>query len=48
MANTNRRTFLKNSLAAGTALLAPTVLPASALGADGATAPSNRIVMGSI
>jgi predicted dehydrogenase len=45
----NRRRFLKTTLAAaGTAAVLPTIVPSSALGADGATAPSDRIVMGTI
>src|SRR5947207_794702 len=39
----SRRRFLA---AAGLAAIAPTIIPASALGADGKTAPSNRITMG--
>jgi predicted dehydrogenase len=44
----NRRAFLKSL--AGTAAVAgfPTIIPASALGADGNVPPSDRIVMGSI
>lgn len=44
-----RRSFLKKSLAAaaGTMVL-PHIIPASALGMNGLTAPSDRIVMGSI
>jgi predicted dehydrogenase len=41
----NRRHFLKGVLAAA---VAPAFIPASALGADGRPAPSNRIVMGCI
>lgn len=41
----SRRAFLKASAAAVTL---PCVVPASALGRDGQTAPSNRIVMGGI
>ena len=41
-----RRTFLKTTAAAGAALALPTIIPSSALGLDGAVAPSNRIVMG--
>ena len=48
MSSLNRRTFLKRSLLAGGALAAPLIIPASALGRDGAVAPSNRIVMGGI
>ncbi len=42
---TSRRAFLK---CAGATALAPWVVPASALGADGATAPSNRTTLGFI
>lgn len=47
--NKNRRKFMKN--AAGTAIgmiAAPFIIPGSALGKNGAIAPSNRIVMGGI
>jgi predicted dehydrogenase len=45
----SRRGFLKRgtALAAGAAVF-PAIVPASALGADGTVAPSNRIVMGCI
>jgi ASC-1-like (ASCH) protein len=44
-----RRAFLRRSSAAAAAGAAfPAIIPASALGADGHTAPSNRIVMASI
>ncbi|MBM4074345.1 MAG: Gfo/Idh/MocA family oxidoreductase [Planctomycetes bacterium] len=44
-----RRAFLKTALSlTGTAVLAPTIIPASALGRDGAVAPSERIVVGGI
>jgi predicted dehydrogenase len=43
--NKNRRTFLKS---AGAAAMAPWIIPASALGADGATPPSDRISLGLI
>jgi predicted dehydrogenase len=43
---TSRRRFLKTTAAA--ALAAPTVVPASVLGAEGATAPSERIRLGLI
>lgn len=44
-----RRSFLKSSLAVtGTAVLAPTIIPSSALGRDGFVAPSERIVVGGI
>jgi predicted dehydrogenase len=45
----HRRRFLGTSLAAtGAAVLAPTIIPSSALGRDGAVAPSERIVVGGI
>jgi hypothetical protein len=43
-----RRRFLKGAVAAGGVLAVPSVIPASALGRDGAAAPSERIVMASI
>ena len=43
----SRRTFLKRA-ATGAAALAPAIIPAAALGADGAVAPSNRIALGFI
>src|SRR4051812_42900608 len=44
-----RRRFLKTALsAAGAAVMAPTIIPSSALGRDGAVAPSERIVLGGI
>src|SRR5664280_281906 len=44
-----RRTFLKGTLAGAACVLGfPTIVPASALGADGATAPSDRITLGCI
>jgi len=43
-----RRGFLKTAAVAGAALMAPAVIPGSALGKDGAVAPSERIVMGGI
>ena len=39
----SRRQFIATTAAA---IAAPTIIPSSALGADGAVAPSNRIVMG--
>ena len=42
---TGRRSFLKQSLAVAAA---PWIIPASARGADGRPAPSNRIAMGCI
>jgi predicted dehydrogenase len=44
----SRRTFLKQSLLAGRAALAPLVVPARVLGRGGSVAPSNRIVLGGI
>ncbi len=45
----NRRGFLKGAATAGAAAVAfPMVIPGPSLGKDGAAAPSNRIVMGSI
>ena len=44
-----RRQFLKTSAAVtGGAIAAPTIIPSSALGLDGAVAPSERIVVGGI
>lgn len=43
-----RRQFLTTAAKAGPVLLAPTIIPASALGRDGAVAPSERIVLGAI
>jgi predicted dehydrogenase len=44
-----RRRFLKAALsAAGAAVMAPTIIPSSAFGLDGAVAPSERIVVGGI
>jgi predicted dehydrogenase len=45
----NRRRFLKTALSASAAtVMAPTIIPSSALGRDGAVAPSERIVVGGI
>lgn len=43
-----RRGFLKKAAGTGTALAAPLIIPSSALGLDGAVAPSERIVMGGL
>ena len=44
-----RRQFLKSTAsAAGAAVLAPTIIPASALGRDGAVPPSERVVVAGI
>lgn len=46
---TSRRQFLKRSAAGSLAAIGfPYIIPSSALGKDGAVAPSNRIVMGCI
>src|SRR6185503_20593276 len=46
---TNRRSFLKETLGGTAAVLGfPAIIPSSALGADGATAPSDRITLGCI
>jgi len=42
----SRRALLKASAAAAGAAMAPYVLPSSALGLDGAAAPSNRVIYG--
>ena len=44
----NRRQFLKRAALATTALAAPLLIPASALGRNGAVPPSQRIIMGGI
>ncbi len=45
----NRRSFLKASVStAGAALALPTIIPSSAIGRDGAVAPSERVVVGGI
>jgi predicted dehydrogenase len=44
----NRRRFMKTALAASAALMGPQVIPGSALGKDGAVAPSQRITVGGI
>ena len=45
----NRRAFLEQSVAlASTAFAVPLIVPASALGQDGQTAPSERVTVGSI
>lgn len=48
-ASKSRRSFLKTTLATGAFLAgAPTIIPASAIGRDGKTAPSERLAMGCI
>ncbi|MFM8577364.1 MAG: Gfo/Idh/MocA family protein [Planctomycetaceae bacterium] len=44
----SRRRILKAGLATGAACAAPTIIPSSALGLDGAVPPSERIVVGGI
>ncbi len=44
----NRRRFIKTALSVGAAAMAPHVIPSSALGKDGAVAPSERITVGGI
>ncbi len=44
----SRRDFLKAGLGAGAAAVLPAVIPASALGLAGRTAPSNRITMAAL
>ena len=49
VAQPHRRRFLKTALSAGAAAVAaPTIIPSSALGLDGAVAPSERITVGGI
>lgn len=45
---TSRRTFLKQTSLASAVLAVPTLIPASALGANGGTPPSERVNMGFI
>lgn len=46
--NRTRREFLRSAAAVTTASLLPTIIPARALGRDGAVAPSERITLGVI
>src|ERR1041384_604109 len=48
MNNLDRRTFLKRTLAAAGGMAVPMLIPGSALGKNGAVAPSERIVVGGI
>lgn len=43
-----RRQFLKSALAVGGAVAAPQIIPSSALGLDGFTSPSERVIVGGI
>lgn len=46
---TTRRRFLKTAVsAASAAVMAPTIIPSSALGLDGSVAPSERVIVGGI
>ena len=48
-AQIHRRRFLKSALsAAGAAVVAPTIIPGSALGLNGSAPPSERIILGGI
>ena len=44
----HRRRFLKTAVSASTVIFAPQIIPSSALGLDGSTAPSERITVGGI
>lgn len=44
----SRRRFLKRAAGATALLMTPQIIPASALGKNGAVAPSERIVMGGL
>jgi hypothetical protein len=44
----HRRRFLKTTVSASAVVMAPTIIPSSALGRDGAVAPSERITVGGI
>ncbi len=44
----SRRRFMQNAARASALLMAPQIIPATALGRNGAVAPSERIVMGGI
>jgi hypothetical protein len=44
----HRRRFLKTAASGAAAVLAPTIIPSSALGRDGAVPPSERVVLGGI
>lgn len=44
----SRRGFLRGAAGAGAMLALPTIIPSSALGKDGAVAPSDRVVLGAI
>src|SRR5215204_3052664 len=44
----DRRNFLKTALSTGAAIMAPHIIPSSAIGRDGAVPPSERVVVGGI
>ena len=44
----SRRQVLKTTAAAGAALMAPSIVPVSALGRNGKVAPNERIILGAI
>lgn len=44
----DRRRFLKTTVQAGAVAMAPTIIPSSALGRDGAVPPSERVIVGGI
>jgi hypothetical protein len=46
--NLSRREFLKTTATAGAILMAPTIIPSSALGRGGSVPPSERIILGGI
>jgi len=48
VAPVTRRRFLKTTISVSSAFAVPQIIPASALGKNGAVAPSERIVMGGI
>ena len=45
---TSRRRFLKTAVKASALFMAPQIIPGTALGKNGAVAPSERIVLGGI
>ncbi len=44
----NRRQFVKTTASAGAILMAPTVIPSSVIGREGAVSPNERIILGGI
>jgi hypothetical protein len=47
-AKPDRRQFLKTTAAAGALMMAPTIIPASVLGREGAVSPNERIILSGI